>query len=357
MLARTPQAETQERLKLLRAIPFHSVLTTNFDSLLGTASIPDPTTFANVLTAETRDWWHHELWDDADRDAHWAGKRLIALHGQASSESGEVVFTTQSYRRLLHEKPAYRAFLRTLFATRNVLFLGFSFTDAYINELRSEILAMIGIESASRRLTDYAVLEDVPPALAKHLETRESLVPLNFSTAAKSDFKGFDRWLKAIHDATAPRESFRAGLARLKASPRILWCDPARENNALGTEILRGGHSDGVFVEEVKTVEEALAALRRSKETPYDLLVTRWGHRAPGESDALELLERLASGPRPPVIVFASGQHRGENRRLALWHGAVAYTDTWSELFRTIDRLLTDGDLSPRRVAAKHDAK
>lgn len=50
------------------------------------------------------------------------------------------MFTTQSYRRLLHATPAYRAFLRTLFATRNVLFLGFSFTDAYINELRSEIL-------------------------------------------------------------------------------------------------------------------------------------------------------------------------------------------------------------------------
>ncbi|HRG94695.1 MAG TPA: SIR2 family protein [Polyangiaceae bacterium] len=341
VLSVTPSPGTVKRLELLRAIPFHCVLTTNFDELLGQASLPDAETFAGLLTAETREWWHHEFWDRGERQAHW-DKRLIALHGRAAARRGELVFTTRSYRRLLHEVPAYRAFLRTLFATRNVLFLGFSFTDAYINELRSEILAMIGVEGAGRGLTDYAILEDVPPALASHLEKRDALHPLSFSTkgAKTKNFDGFDRWLEAIHDATAPRESLRAKLQ----GKRILWCDPARQRNAPGKEILRGARSDGVFVEEVETVEQAVAALERSGATPYDLVITRWGHRAPGASDALELLERLAHGPRPPVVVFASGKQREVNRPLALRRGALAYTDTWSELFKTLERLLTDGD-------------
>lgn len=343
VLSVTPSPGTVRRLELLRAIPFHCVLTTNFDDLLGEASLPDAETFAGVLTAETREWWHHEFWDRGGRQAHYHN-RLVALHGRAAAPSGDLVFTTRSYRWLLHEVPAYRAFLRTLFATRNVLFLGFSFTDAYINELRSEILAMIGVEGASRGLSDYAILEDVPPALAGHLEKREALVPLIYSTAEngtlKKNFDGFDRWLEAIHDATAPRESLRAKLQ----GKRILWCDPARQRNAPGKEILRGARSDGVFVEEVETVEQAVAALERSGATPYDLVITRWGHRAPGVSDALELLERLAHGPRPPVVVFASGHERAANRALALRRGALAYTDTWGELFKTLERLLTDGD-------------
>ena len=341
--------ETKERLRLLQAIPFHYVLTTNFDDVLGRGATPRPETFARALGADTRPWWHREFWDPPFSELPCWHERIIALHGQASSLEGPLVFTTQSYRRLLHEQPSYRSFLRTLFATRNMLFLGFSFTDAYVDELRSEILSMIGLDRSARKLVDYAILEDVPDSLARHMLESDGLHPLTFCTdedgLSKRNFSGFRNWLQAIHDATAPRESLRARLA----GKRLLWCDPARDGNALGTAILRAD-GKGLSVTEVATVDEALREVTCRRDTsPFDLVIIRWGHKANGGADALDLLGRMGTGPRPPTLVFASGHHRAENRRRALEHGALAYTDTWSELFRVLDRLLTDGDRSDTR--------
>jgi hypothetical protein len=39
--------------------------------------------------------------------------------------------------------------------------------------------------------------------------------------------------------------------------------------------------------------------------------------------------------------VFASGYHRDENRPKVLAMGAYAYTDTWEELFRTMEELFS----------------
>ncbi len=49
-----------------------------------------------------------------------------------------VVFTRQGYRSLLYHIPEYVTFLRCLMASTTILYLGFSFTDAYLNEIRSE---------------------------------------------------------------------------------------------------------------------------------------------------------------------------------------------------------------------------
>lgn len=328
-------AATQERLRLLRDIPFHYVLTTNFDHHLGKAARPTSEAFAHLATVATRDWAHQDFWDGEAEACLWQN-RLMALHGSLDREES-LVFNARSYRELLHGQPAFRAMLRALFATRNILFIGFSFTDAYVDDLRSEILSMIGLGGAARQLCDYALLPDLNPHLRTHLKANENLEVLHFSTGADgrpgNDFSGFDAWLRAIHDQTNPARSLAVQLR----TARILWNDPAMQNNARAFRALQ----DGPTIEQVTTPEAARAAVAAAEQRnePFDLIVTHWGHA----TQAGATLLRDLPTPRPPVVVFASGFARASNRHEALRRGAAAYADTWSELFEVLHDLLTDG--------------
>lgn len=327
--------ETRKRLRLLDGMPFHYVLTTNFAHHLGQARLPDKDAYAHLATAETRDWAHTDFWDVQNGGCLWQG-RVMALHGSLEQEEG-LIFNARSYRELLHGRPAYRAILRTLFATRNILFIGFSFADAYVDDLRSEILSMIGLGETARGLRDYAILPDLNAPLRTHLSANESLEVLHYSTKVgdklNEHFGGFDDWLRVLHAHTNPAASLAA---RLRGA-RILWCDAVMRNNERGFQALRGGP----IIVQVATPEEALAAVGAAERRgePFDVIVTHWGHATQA---AITLLNHLRA-PRPPVVVFASGYARAANRTKALRHGAIAYTATWSELFEVLDSLLTDG--------------
>ena len=84
-------------------------------------------------------------------------------------------------------------FLRSLFATSTVLFLGVSFTDAYLNELRSEVLAMLDHRSddAAGRLRGAQRRQAAPAALPRPT-TRASGV-IGFDTAGGTDWSGFEQ--------------------------------------------------------------------------------------------------------------------------------------------------------------------
>jgi CheY-like chemotaxis protein len=341
-LSKELRDETRERLRLLRGIPFHYVLTTNFDHHLGKAALPTSDAFAGLATAGTRGWAHPDFWDRPAVECLWQG-RLMALHGSLEREEG-LVFNSRSYRELLHGKPAFRAMLRTLFATRNILFIGFSFADAYVDDLRSEILSMIGLGGTARELRDYAILPDLNSPLRAHLSANENLEVLHFSTEVNGtpnqDFSGFDSWLRSIHAHTNPAASLAGQLSKA----RILWCDAALTNNERAFQALQGGPT----IEQVTTPEGALAAVEAAEQRkePFDVIVTHWGHA----TQAGATLLRCLPSPRPPVVVFASGFARASNRLEALRRGAAAYADTWSELFEVLHDLLTDGGRSGRVV-------
>jgi len=59
------------------------------------------------------------------------------------------VFTHEGYRRLLHKHHDYVNYLRSLLSTHTFLFIGCSFTDEYINELRREAMTMMIDEDAT----------------------------------------------------------------------------------------------------------------------------------------------------------------------------------------------------------------
>lgn len=334
-------APNDERLRLLRRIPFHAILTTNFDDLLTVSTPCGPTAFASVLQSDPKPWWDRSRWTEPET---WKVP-VVKLHGTIGDEvDDEVVFTTRAYRDRVHGTVGYQAFLRALFATHTVLYMGFSFTDAYINQLRSETLALLGADAHRRK--DYAILDDVPELMQSHLAEHEGLIPLTFGTGPeRRDYSGFDAWLKAIHDRTSPHHT----LHEVLRDRRILWFDPRPKNNEYGHAALRESMGEE-RLHIISDLDEAVHRLQANREPDrsseadgYDLVISHFGYREGAPSN----LERLVRALRAhelwaPVVVFSDGQHRAENRALALRLGALAFTDNWAELFRTLHDVFVD---------------
>lgn len=325
----------RDRLDWLRGIPFEAILTTNFDRLLE-GSVATPAVFGELLRSPPRRWWEPRYWGD-----HAAGAPVLKLHGDLAAEEPNLVFTRRDYRRRLYLDPTYATFLRSVLATRTVLYLGFSFTDAYLNELRSETLAMLGFQRGAPP-TAYAVMNDVPPELADYTRDHEGIHIFSYPTADDPTHRGLDTFLEALHRRARPT----ARLGDLIRGRRLLWVDPHPDNNDFGRVVL--ADASGAAGCEIVTAahwQEAIARIER--EPPFDLIVTHWGEGQSTRRDgatcanAERLLGELAGiEKRAPVIVFAAKRDAAERKQRALRAGAVAYTFTWERLFEEIERVL-----------------
>lgn len=359
-----------QRLALLRRIPFRVILTTNFDDLLG-GEVASEDTYVEALRPRGHRWWEEQFWREPERGG---GAAVLKLHGDLSSSGERVVLTRRDYRRRLYQDAGYQVFLRSILATRTVLYLGFSFTDAYLSELRSEVLSLLNFRSGAERggaersgaertsaertsaersgaePVAYAVVADAPRELQDFYRQHEGIEVLGYDSAGKTDFSGFDRWLDAIADATSPRRRF----ARLFAGRRVLWLDPHPRNNVVvhrffaAIERERRGLAPVELVE-VALAEQACAALRdaRAKGRPFDLVISHWGEQEQAECEG----ERLANGPRllklmrrddlrAPLVMFSTPTDLATRRRLALSLGARAYCYTFQALFRELEALV-----------------
>ncbi|MBX2811817.1 MAG: SIR2 family protein [Myxococcales bacterium] len=330
-----------KRLHLIQSIPFHSILTTNFDTLME-GKTPSPETFAEVIGARRRPWWAHQAWAHSTgrSDSSWHAP-VVKLHGDLRQPNGhtQLVFTTRGYRRLVHTVPGYRAFLRTLFATHSVLYMGFSFSDAYINELRSEILALVGKERGDGRHQDYAIIADVPNRVAAHLRTHEGLECLTFSTNGQKDFTGFDHWLERITEQTSPQATLRS---RVRGR-RILWLDRASKGDQFGHQVLVGmaGSNGAHEVTTSENLTEALEAIAGVGPN-FDLVITHFGYQPSGPCNAQRLIAGMRALPfsrHAPVIVFSDSSYGEQNRPLALKLGAFDYVTNWPNLFKAIENV------------------
>ena len=118
--------QVKKRLKLLKKIPFDAILTTNFDSKIPGKSLKDADV-VGLLSTRSRGW--------VDAIQHEGGSdssQVIALHGDINDNSDQgtpLVFSRSGYRKLLFETSNYQSLIRTVFATKTVVFLGFSFSE------------------------------------------------------------------------------------------------------------------------------------------------------------------------------------------------------------------------------------
>jgi hypothetical protein len=326
----------ESRKGLLFEIPFQSILTTNFDHMLnGTTGNPD--VYRESLRKVKEPWFSLFSWTTGGRLSE-----VIKLHGdieQTSERSDpEVILTRTDYRKLLFEDSRYSNFLRALLATRTVLFLGFSFSDGYLNLIRSEILALLRHDPL--RPPAYAVLDNIDQDEADFLLRHEGIEALVYDSK-DGDHSGFDAYLEMIHEQTAPARI----IGRLLNGKRLLWLDPEPDNNLYGMDLIRRSSSMGCEVVECVSPSEALEHLAQ---TPFDLLITHWGHGLSSDvsgtqrANAVEMLESIrALRLEVPVIVFASPdpEHVRGNRLKALSLGAFEYTWTFEDLFQSIERI------------------
>lgn len=175
-----------------------------------------------------------------------------------------------------------------------VLFLGVGFEDAYLTELRSETLALLGYERGQMPV-GWAVSHDCEPATRAFFKDHEGIELLGYDAGGDGcDHSGFDRYLEALYDATHPLPY----LSRLLADRRLLWLGPRQEDDAPGLRLLRRaagqlGDRPDRFVQ-VETVEQAIAALHGPPATPcpFQLVIAAWGTSAT-QPTAIALLETM----------------------------------------------------------------
>jgi hypothetical protein len=337
----------QARMRHLAEIPFRAVLTTNFDTLIEGLP-PEPDTYQKVLWpwGGSR-WWGEAFWGEGDRGL---ASRVVKLHGDlmTSDQAASIVFTRRDYRRQLHTRAGYLSFLHALLSTSTVLFMGTSFEDAYLNELRSQVLALIDYQEGQRPVA-YAILNDVPELKRRHFEAHEGIKILGYDTPP-NDHSGFDAHLKRIWERTAILPRF----GELLRGKRILWLDPNPRHNEAGYQFISRAlssvddDSSGGIVQ-VRTPEEAIEAFENAPSETFQLVVSHWGHNQGPEGlpNALHLLDRMHTEKhRCPTLIFGaqtSNEHAESNKRAALSHGAYAYCATWETLFRHLERLLLPG--------------
>jgi CheY-like chemotaxis protein len=328
-----PDALMQRRITHLRGIPFRGVLTTNFDGLLD-GEAPCPKAYRMVLRpSEGLGWFRARYWRGG------TGTPVVKIHGDARLRN--VVFTRRAYRERLYGDLGYQSFLRAVFATTTVLFLGVSFSDPYVVELRSEVLALLG-QSETDAPVAYALVNDEPPARVDFYRRHEGIALISY--ASQSGHDAFDAWLEELYRRTNPLHH----LAELLAGRRILWLDPNPRNNAAGISQLRAAAKlaglEAARFEEVHDVEHALTLLGAS---PWDVVITHWGWSAAAPPNAERLLREMRRRDlAAPVVVFGRGQYADENKKRALASGAVDYVFSWSALLRRIEDLFSPGSVT-----------
>ena len=190
----------------------------------------------------------------------FGGPPVIKLHGDASTDPASVVLTRRDYRQRLYRNGAYATFLRSVFATNTVLFLGCSFGDFYINELRSEVLALFEQRGRDSPLA-YALVCDQPQARVTFFRRHEGIEVMPYDSATSPPHHHFDDFLKALYELTNPL----LHLGRRVGSRRLLWHDPNPSNNEAGIETLRRAVSlsgDAHELVEVQSIERAIEELK-----------------------------------------------------------------------------------------------
>ena len=316
------RAQLERRRELLLQIPFKAILTTNFDPALERTPGPlGPELYGKVLREERGRWW------SAPGHEHQRPP-VIKLHGDANGLDDDlpIVLGRADYRRLVYADRNYANFIRSVFAEYTVLFLGVSFTDAYLNELRSEVLNLV-YPRGSRTPWGYAILNAPTPLFRSFLREDEGI-----ETLPTTDHAQFEDWLEGI----AARTSVEGRLATLLAGRRVVWVDMNPRNNELGRQFL----SKTGAVEALSSPVELDVLSHHGA----DLIITSYGHVEAGRSRAFELLDLVGRWPtRPPVIVFAgdaTAAQLAENRRQCLRRGAWEYATQWSELYGAIEVVL-----------------
>lgn len=421
----------QERLKLLDSIPFKAIITTNFDMLL---MGPTPWThsdgqppYEKILracndTSKTRYSLDKFVQAQLNRDreaakslnlsidggdgqsnsteadnvngdfvktpsylTHSNEKPIIKLHGTIDSNecldmNRALVWTRAGYRKLLHQTPGYALFLKSIMATSTVLYLGFSFSDYYLNDVRSEVLSMLYGDITKRDSTiapiGYAIANDKSIYEIDLFKKHEGVEIITWESASLG-FGVFDKYLATIHNLT----SYSYHLGTLLRGKRLLlveWRSPTLQPG--GVRVVDGSVPSDYFVPVVAQAIDHTAALSGEeiaaediithagdaseagvllqevsdgKREPFDVIITTFGEdksKAKGGQHTwkviVDRMRELSPRAQTPFIVYSSTYNSVNRKNYCIRYGAFDFVTSFSQLVHTITTLFKDSYLS-----------
>jgi hypothetical protein len=122
-----PKPDAPEPFRVLARLPIHHVWTTNYDTLAEVAWSQE----RKLLDVKSRN-------ADLGIDKPWAHAILYKMHGSVDHPA-EVVIAKDDYELYRRERPGFLQVLTGQLVTKQILFVGFSFTDSNIGHLFASI--------------------------------------------------------------------------------------------------------------------------------------------------------------------------------------------------------------------------
>eukprot|EP00750_Incisomonas_marina_P032855 INCI9384.2.p1 GENE.INCI9384.2~~INCI9384.2.p1 ORF type:complete len:595 (-),score=101.48 INCI9384.2:264-2048(-) len=255
--------EMEARRDLLTSIPFRAILTTNYDDILPgiAAETPEAKRIMRGILREAPRPFERFLKtssvgiDNAGSSSmqtpgrqkapYQLGRKdprnwgpILRLHGavgNAGGAAGGPILSRKGYRRLLRGNEAYQNFLSAVMAAKTILYIGFSFTDYYINELRRSVVDMLGEFRTEDAPVAYAIVNDMDEAKRAFYRRHEGVEVLSFDTTG-GDWTGFERILSGIRDKTNPARLYAESLRgkRILYVTRLFDASPTAADDAAG---------------------------------------------------------------------------------------------------------------------------
>lgn len=184
------------------------IITTNYDSLLEEAALK-----------KNRQFW--VVSKDSDLPQNHGERLLVKMHGDLTNEN--IVLTENDYYDYSRHFPLIRSYIVSQFASKVVLFIGFSFSDINLKYILREIQSELG----SKMQRAFLLSQDTP------------------SSVEKNNFK--ERSLNVLTITPVEAQSI---ISKLKLKPRPDHFLSERGRTLVNQlEILKGFRESGNFIE------------------------------------------------------------------------------------------------------------
>eukprot|EP00906_Rhabdomonas_costata_P037856 RCo053411 len=224
---------------------------------------------------------------------------ILQLHGSVREtglapngcDNARLVLSSEGYRKLLHKCPAYPTFLKSLMSCRTILYVGFSFTDDYLNQIRSEVMAMRVTKETKEKVKQtpepeplaYAFIPDQSKTYVEHFRQHEGV--------------RFVTWPSPLHEYGAV-DRLLSSLLRMTQMAAAL---------SGSTVILsQVGHPTGAEPESMASLYLTLSHEAKSTVFEIDLYPSFQLERTPRISGVEKLL-KVGNYLRAWVVIFADG--------------------------------------------------
>jgi hypothetical protein len=333
-----PKPDAPEPLRILARLPIRHVWTTNYDTLAEVAWTQE----RKLLDVKSRN-------SDLGIDKPWAHAILYKMHGSVDHPS-EVVIAKDDYELYRRERPGFLQVLTGQLVTKQLLFLGFSFTDPNIGHLFASIRETFKDEGPEHYAIVRRPKRGSGAAGRKRYETEkirhtlwvEDLQRYGIQCVEVEEHEDVDAILRAVELRLAARSVFVSG-----SFPDSLPTAERESIEAVAREVGRviaqqqkrliSGFGLGVGS---ATTAGALGVIL-NEPTPNlekSLLLRPFPLESPAGLDPATFRDRYRAGmiQRAGLCVFIAGIRKGSSGRPAIADGVLEEFASAKRLGRTI---------------------